>query len=390
MKNFVLREMLLASFRTKTARRVVFDPNVTIVKGNNETGKSSLIKSILRTFGAEPAKVHPSWDQAEVRSVVRFEIDGKQYAMLRHGGTYAMFDAEARRLQNFSSVTNELGPFFANLVGFGLRLPGRSGVLGPLPPAFYFLPFYMDQDASWSDAWAGFKNLDQFPNWKQSVIEYHAGIRGNEFYAEKAKKIEAESELNRVRRKREGLQEIYGNLQDRFDMAQFNVNFEAYGAEVEELLRKCSKLRQREEQFKVDLSELRNQREALKTQIGITTHARNESRQDFDFAVQLGSASEEIHCPTCGQGYTNSFGERFDIARDEDRCADLALQLTGELADVDSKINVKLADMRKIGDDVTMIERLLGRKEGEVALVDLVRQEGRRELRDVMDRDWVH
>ncbi len=385
MTHFFFKEILLASFREKKARRVRFDPQVTIVRGNNETGKSSLLKSIFRTFGAEPAKVHSAWIDADVRTVVRFEVGGAEFALLRHGNSYAAFDGRGTLAGRFQGVTSDLAPFLARLFGFGLKLPNRAGASIPLPPAYYFLPFYMDQDASWGNAWAGFSKLEQFPNWRRGVIEYHAGIRGNDFYEAQAAKLEAEGELNKVRRKREGLQEVYGRLSERFLAAQFAVDFSAYKAEVDELLTQCDRLREREERFKVRISELRNQRQSLKTQLDITIHAREESRKDYEHASAY--ADEDVACPTCGAQYANSFAERFSIAVDEDHCASLALTLTEELADIDAKIVIELEESNRVTQDLSTIERLLAKREGEIALGDIIHQEGRKELRQVMAED---
>lgn len=384
MKSFCFREILLASFKEKKARRITFDPQVTVVRGANETGKSSLIKSLFRTFGAEPAKVHPRWKQAEVRSLVRFDVSGLSYALLRHGDHYALFDATGKLLERFQRVTSELAPSLARLFGFGLRLPDRYGQFVILPPAYYFLPSYMDQDGSWGDQWSGFARLRQFSNWKKGVIEYHAGIRGNEFYEAQATKLDAEADANKVVRRREGLQEVYTSLRERFDAAQFDVDFRSYRAELDELLTNCEQLRRREEKFKQRVTDLRNERQALQTQLDITSHAREEALQDYAFA---GDHGDVINCPTCGAGYDNSFTERFGIAMDEDNCASLIVRLTEEVADIDEKLDHELRESKKVTEEVLAIERLLARKEGELALDDLLRQEGRRELREVMQRD---
>lgn len=134
MSNFIFKEMLLASFTERKARRIQFDPKVTIIRGDNETGKSSLIKSLVRTFGAEPAKVHPKWLEADVRSVVKFEVDAIPYAILRHGNSFAVFDGNGTALGQFQSVTRDLAPFLAKLFNFGLRLPDREGAFVALPP----------------------------------------------------------------------------------------------------------------------------------------------------------------------------------------------------------------------------------------------------------------
>jgi hypothetical protein len=384
MSNFIFKEMLLASFRERKARRIQFDPKVTIIRGNNETGKSSLIKSLVRTLGAEPAKVHPKWLEANVRSVVRFEVDAIPYAILRHGNSFAVFDGNGTALGQFQSVTRDLAPFLAKLFNFGLRLPDREGAFVALPPAYYLLPFYADQDASWSKARSGFSKLEQFSNWQRSVVEYHAGIRGNSFYEAQGKKLDAETRLNRLRRRRDGLKEVYAGLSKRFSAAQFNIDFSAYKQEVDELLVSCETLQKREEKYKAKVSALWNQSQILKTQLDIALHAREEAKLDFDYANSTG---EHIDCPTCGAHYTNSFAERFSIAIDEDHCAGLALTLKDELSEVQRKLAVEVESSMKVAEELAAIEKLLAKREGEIALGDLIQQEGRRELREVMNDD---
>lgn len=381
MKSFIFKELLLTSFVERKARKISFDPTVTVVRGNNETGKSSLLKSLFRTFGADPARVHPKWVETEVRSVVRFEIDGVAYSILRYGNSFAAFDAAGKLIGRFQSVTKGLAPFLAELFNFGLRLPSRNGTLTALPPAYYFLPFYMDQDASWASAWAGFANLGQFSNWRRSVIEYHAGIRGNDYYAAQAQKLETETDLNRVRRRQEVHREIYSGLTKRFAPAQFNVDFARYKDDVDELLKQCERLRKREEEFKAQISELQNRRQSLTGQLLIARHARDESRKDFDLATSLGG---DVECPTCGAHYANSFAERFHLATDEGHCNELITELLGALEEIDRRVESEVVESTKIMNELSDIERLLARREGEVALVDLIQQEGRRELGEVM------
>lgn len=384
MNNFYFREMLLVSFRERKARRVVFHPRVTVVRGENETGKSSLLKSLFFGLGATPARMHPSWLRGEVRILIKFDVGQQSYSVLRHGDAFALFDANNRLLGHFRSVTDELAPFLSEIFNFGLRLPDRERRFRPLPPAYLFLPFYMDQDASWTSGWSAFKNLQQFANWKKGVVEYHAGIRGNKYYEAQAVKLDAEVALSKVTRKREGLSQVYDSLRDRFDAAQFDVNFAGYQQEVEELLMECEKLRKLQEGYKARLSEMRASRDVVKSQLDITNHAREEARLDHDYAAHAG---DEVQCPTCGAGYENSFAERFSIAMDEDRCADLALRLVSELSDLDNEIAQELRDAQSISEKVEEVERLLARREGEIALGDLIRQAGKRELRDVMSLD---
>src|ERR1700678_1520144 len=104
----------------------MFDPVRTIIFGANETGKSSLIKSIYQAFGAEPAKVNPRWKAAEVKTVIKFSVDNVGYQLLRDGSYFALFSANGEFLQAFTRVSNELAPYLAKLFDFGLILASRQ------------------------------------------------------------------------------------------------------------------------------------------------------------------------------------------------------------------------------------------------------------------------
>jgi recombinational DNA repair ATPase RecF len=52
MKRLVFRELKLISYKEERARRVAFHPRRTAIIGDNDTGKSSILKSLYRTLGA--------------------------------------------------------------------------------------------------------------------------------------------------------------------------------------------------------------------------------------------------------------------------------------------------------------------------------------------------
>ena len=126
MKRLIFEELLMMSTHEKSARRVIFHPEVTLIQGTNDTGKSSLMKTIYQTFGATPPNVHQRWVGAAVKSAVKFSIDGTRYTILRDGKTYALFDSEGGTLGTYTSVTKELAPVLASLFAFRLRLPLRG------------------------------------------------------------------------------------------------------------------------------------------------------------------------------------------------------------------------------------------------------------------------
>jgi hypothetical protein len=58
----------------------------------------------------------------------------------------------------------------------------KTGKIIVPPPAYFFLPYYVDQDKGWLESWASFANLGQLSNWKRDVTEYHTGIKPNSYY----------------------------------------------------------------------------------------------------------------------------------------------------------------------------------------------------------------
>jgi len=166
MRKFVLEEMLLMSMREQAAKRIKFHPDTTIIVGANDTGKSSLLKSIYWTFGAQPPDVNEDWKKARVTSLVKFTVDGTRYYILRSENVFGLFDSKQQLIGTYTSVTKQLGPKLAELFDFKITLTNKQGEEIIPPPAYFFLPFYIDQDDSWHENWSSFENLRQLSNWR--------------------------------------------------------------------------------------------------------------------------------------------------------------------------------------------------------------------------------
>jgi hypothetical protein len=148
MKRMLFNEILICSHQERSARKIKLDLRRTLIYGNNEMGKSSVLKTLLHTFGARPAKISDEWSVLNPMSLVRFSIDGSRFSILKESQTYAIFDSKDQLIKVCTSVTNELGPLLADLLDFKITLPDNKNVIITPPPAFIFLPFYIDQDKS--------------------------------------------------------------------------------------------------------------------------------------------------------------------------------------------------------------------------------------------------
>ena len=376
----------MLSLREQKARRVEFHPRVTVIRGPNDTGKSSLIKTIYHTLSPIPPQLHHKWKDAEVRSLVRFTIDDVAYSILRDGSKFSIFDADDQRLVTATSVTSELAPFMASLFNFKLQLQSKTSNDTQATPAFLFLPFYVDQDMSWTRNWASFTRLQQFSSWRKDVAEYHIGVRPNEYYQAKSGLARIQVDLSALQQRRDVLQGVLKRLTEELAKLDFNIDIDAYRKEIENLLVYCNRLQKQEETLKRELARIYNNQAAVDAQIAVANATAKELRGDYRYAVEEVRA-DQIECPTCGTLHQNSFIERFAIARDEQRCRELLVELQSEQAENEAELAKLREKYSGTSAQLEEARTLLNQRQGEVTLQQLIESEGRKEARAIVERD---
>src|SRR5579871_1292626 len=180
MKRLRFHELQLLAESEKTARSVSFEKPVTVIKGQNDRGKSCLIKSIYTALGAVPSVVHPRWHDLNVTLHLSFSIDDVRYSILKVGRQYTLFDAKNDLIAQYTRITSGLGPRIADLFDFHLELTNATSKQPEqATPALLFLPFYFDQDSSWVQNWSAFDRLRQFSGYRKAIAEFHTGIKPN-------------------------------------------------------------------------------------------------------------------------------------------------------------------------------------------------------------------
>jgi len=377
MKEFKLNKILLLSLKEQKAKKVIFDPKRTIILGRNSTGKSCLIKSIYQTFGAEPQNIHPNWKEANAISLVHFTIDGENFSIIRSNKVYCLFDSSSVKLEQFNRVS-ELGNYLAKLFDFKIQLPNKDGEIVTPPPAYLFLPYYADQDKSWTSNWISFSKL-YLPNAKLDIINYHTGIRPNQYY-------EAKNELGIVN---DGIQvvekdiaivrSLLKNLKEKLSQIDFSISIDDFQEEIKELLVSCQELNKIQNKHKQVLTVLYNQKINLEAQLEITQRALLETNKDYAFAIN--EIDNNVLCPSCGADYENNFAERFGIAQDEQRCLDLIIELKEDISVIEKRIDKINFDFNQNNQEIAQIEKLLESKKESIKLKDVIESEGKKEMK---------
>lgn len=376
MKNVQLKELLLVSHKEKRAKRIRFGQKITVITGRNETGKSSILKSIYSSFGADSAIINPKWKEAVVSSCLTFSYDAKMFTILRSGGLMAVYNENKVLLGKFTSITNELAPFLAKLFQFDLVLQNRNGEDITPTPAFMFLPYYIDQDHGWNSTWSSFARLQQFSNWRTDVVYYHTGIRPSKYYRLKVELGEMQRSIETPKRNLAALKEFETTIKTKLYNTEFELDINDYKDKIEYLINECERLRNVEDHFRNSLQELETEKLNLLAQSEIVEKIEKELSLDYRFATEEVD-SEAIDCPTCGQTYDNSFQERFELARDEHRCSEFRSEILERVSRLEHQIEIIRAQFNETKIESQSVSEVLNKAHGEVTLQAIIQSEGR-------------
>ena len=177
MTNLIIQKLQILSEKEKKAKIIEFSPTVTILTSDENTvGKSTVVKMVLWVLGCEP-KFKDSWDIKSLQASLDIQIGRKLITVYRQYDFIAVKEG-SKKWKRWEHITGEYSKYIASLVGFHVQLDDRNKTnsMSTPPPAFYFLPFYIDQSTGWTEAWTGFENLGQYANWKNEIIKNHVGL----------------------------------------------------------------------------------------------------------------------------------------------------------------------------------------------------------------------
>ncbi|MDX0004697.1 hypothetical protein GOB19_29600 [Sinorhizobium meliloti] len=382
MRNLRFEKLELLSNLERKARTIEFHPRLTVIKGENDVGKSSVIKSLYWTFGS-PVRMHPEWVKAKVKARVTFTIDGTRFAIVRDGTSFGLFNEAGELLIATRKITSELGPFLAKMLDFGLVLPNKSsGEPETPPPAYAFLPFYVDQDLGWKQALESFEVGAQYKNPRKAVIEFHSGIRPNRYYQLQARKAALQSGIADLGRDRQVLEKAVGklSLQPAFTGTEFTEL--EHRESVNRLLSELRNLRSARLHVAAELASLVDERELLTEQMKIARLAMRELGKDFTQALEEG---EEIFCPTCGTLHENDFGQKFSILDDREACAQFVRDQHEQLVAIRRKAEKAEAELKKTDALIDRVGGTLAEREGELTLKEVIENAGANMARGLFD-----
>lgn len=332
MRKLILKEITIISHSTKSARQFELGRNLTLITANdgNSVGKSTLAKMIFWSFGCEPI-FSKFWKQLDCSSIITFSIDDVLYSLHRYKNEMSLREP-GQLLKIYDKVTGSFSEKFATLVGFDVLLPKKDSFnLEVPPPAYYFLPFYIDQKRTWVKPWDSFNNLQQYSRWAQPVISFHSGLISKEHFVVEEDIYGAKAQVNEVQNNINELNNAVTILKKNIDQHDYNVDSESVVNDVikfEEMIK--NNLEQTSE-LKIDLIE-------IKSQIKLAESIIIELDKDYVFSVENMNEGS-VECPTCGTIHENSIAHRSSILIDKEAAEKQLALLLQEQSQLQMKLS---------------------------------------------------
>ncbi|SEQ27918.1 hypothetical protein SAMN03080615_01022 [Amphritea atlantica] len=352
MKGLHFQRLVLLSDSKKLGNQFSFPKRFNLVTGkDNSIGKSTLVKSLFWAIGCDP-QFDQEWKSNDVKAILYFKINEVDYIVSRYQDII-YFGKSDSLLDKYSRVTGEFAQAFAKVTGFDLLLANRQNGLDCPPPAFYFLPFYIDQKRSWDEPWNGFENLAQYSNFRRNLIKYFCGYLSpnhfeieEEIFEQKAKQNAANHQVNRITAAIEVLEEIAPAQTIAITLEEL----ESIQSEIKQELQVFS-----HQQFKLyeQQSILANEIHDLEQQCHIAIASAKELDEDYRFAVE-NVPSNSLECPLCGVEHDNSLLSRAGLLADREA-------LEQQASNIRAMLNEKYEQQGELIDELSLVSSEIDR-----------------------------
>lgn len=344
MAKLKFTQIIIISKENKSSNLFQFSPTKNLITADdNGCGKSTLIKSILWTFGCEPI-FDDNWKSQNVSCLLNFEIDGKTHQIYRENNF--IYYTNGNDKHKFSRITGEYAKFFGELVRFTPLFINRQEDVEAPPPVFYFLPFYINQDIGWTDTWNGFakQSLTQFhSSWKNILVKFFSGYTTPEYFQLEEKIIQLKKEEKKSKEKIEQLNDVEVIIRENLPSHNFSFDESEFN-DIENELQQLDELLRQEADWAKQLSQYKSNKYFLKSQSEYIEQAILSLEEDYLFATEY--LENEVKCPTCGVFHNNSAFNRASILADKQKMIKekkyldtLISQQQIEIQEINNKLN---------------------------------------------------
>ena len=371
----IFKELYIFAPSEKKAKKVEFTDGINVITSSQEDGtdrgKSVIMRSLYHAMGAE-GYFEKNWASKDKVYVLNIAIDGVGYYIYRSAELFKFFNADKQVL--FTSVSSrELSENLRRYTNFAVQLPNRSEKLEVTPPAYNYLPFYLDQDHYDGNNYSSFHKLGQYTNFRENVLFYHLGAYNEEYF----ELLHSRDEIREKKAENENQLEILKAMLDGLDRklagASVSFSYEALKKDVAMYQREYSDVFDKLSRSKKKLIDLRN-------------HLYEAEQMLKEIEAVSGESEKKIRilrghiCPECGTELTDTIhlkSKHYNLIED---AIPIKNDLQTALLEYHKQIEKEEGTYRELLEQMSAYEKKL--KINNEQADDVLRQKGLSELRD--------
>lgn len=155
MKKLRFKEISFLSYSSRKARRISLDSDIVIIKGDTDTGKSCISKSLFSALGTSIKSIPETWKNDNIVVLLKFTVDDINFTALHIGKDYYIFNPDGTQRTLTDSLAKQ-GKAISSLLDIHLPKIEINGIKQTFYSDYLFMPFYIDQDDGWAQPWTSF------------------------------------------------------------------------------------------------------------------------------------------------------------------------------------------------------------------------------------------
>lgn len=346
--NIIIESLRITDIPRRLSKTINFkEKDNLITSEKNSRGKSVLMKSIYHAMGAD-SMFDNNFNKDSVLFELSFRSGENAYRILRYKDNFSI--VKNGKLIYFvrSGSRTDLSAFFQEEFGTSVFLKNRKKTTELAPPAYLFIPYYLDQDRSWREEQEPFtkQTMGQYePLSRNDLYLYHLGLYKEDYGQLKSEIDELTKNIASLQEELSLLDQSYQNVKKTIDNETVIVN----GDELESLYRTNSNRINElmEEQRKLIDSLMKFDRSRTNSLISI----RNNNRIIDKLKAKKETNSMLVRCPNCNEEFDVELKDEMTtvysqvVLEKENESLNLEVrELDGKIAELKTQIN-KINDL---------------------------------------------
>ena len=352
--DIVFKKITIIDKNENKAKIQKFEEGLNLVSAANRvngnyTGKSTLLRSLYYTLGADVFfDGSKGWQQKnKYYFILEFRKDDKNFSIIRNDKFFAIFDSQKKKI--FSTYNREeLSKFYSSFFNATPYLQSRSSKEYKIAAPFALFAFsFLDQLGCSGNSFKSFSNQDEFKDYNTDLILFHLGVNNKSFNAINDSINQIEDKISKGEEKTSLILRLIEKAKQSFD--------EDYGQSVESL--------------EVELEKYKNEyNEIVKNQTKLQKELYDSYETRSRLLAYINDLKEIIKttkpepilnthkCPLCQNEVNNYTEVFFKRAKANDDYSFQLIDCQSELEEIERKINGELEKYKELSAQIEKIE----------------------------------